>query len=62
MSINEFLKPAKGEKNYGASGRRGGRGGRGPREGGYGGSSRTSYHVEAPKIEDPGQFPILGAK
>lgn len=66
VSINAFLKPPEGERYYGAGGRRGGRGGgrggRGPREGGYGGGGRTSYNVEAPKIEDPGQFPVLGAK
>lgn len=62
LSINEFLKPPEGERYYGRSGRRGGgRGGRGPREG-YGGEGSTSYHVEAPKIEDPGQFPVLGTK
>ncbi|CAA7024903.1 unnamed protein product [Microthlaspi erraticum] len=34
LSINEFLKPANGERYRGGGGYRGGRGGRGPREGG----------------------------
>lgn len=59
MSINEFLKPADGERYYNA-GRGRGRG-RGPRGGGYGGGSETS-NVRAPAIEDPGQFPTLGGK
>ncbi|KAK8520800.1 hypothetical protein V6N13_076938 [Hibiscus sabdariffa] len=57
VSINEFLKPAEGERYYG-SGRGRGRG-RGPR-GGYGGN--TASNVPAPLIEDPGHFPSLGAK
>lgn len=62
MSINEFLKPAEGENYYRAGGRGRGRGGRG-REGGYGGGGRFSYSndVRAPSIEDPSQFPTLGA-
>ncbi|KAK1372314.1 Hyaluronan/mRNA-binding protein [Heracleum sosnowskyi] len=54
LSINEFLKPAEGEKYYGP-GRGRGRG-RGPR-GGYSGNN-----VPAPIIEDQHQFPTLGAK
>ena len=60
MSINEFLKPAEGEKHYTPGGRGRGRG-RGSRGGGYVGSSMSS-NVAAPSIEDPGQFPTLGAK
>ncbi|KAH6813083.1 hypothetical protein C2S51_022101 [Perilla frutescens var. frutescens] len=56
VSINEFLKPAEGERFYN-SGRGRGRG-RGAR-GGYGGGSESS-NVRAPAIEDPGQFPTLG--
>ncbi|XP_042015111.1 RGG repeats nuclear RNA binding protein A-like [Salvia splendens] len=59
VSINEFLKPADGEKYYNP-GRGRGRGRGGPR-GGYGGGSETST-VRAPAIEDPGQFPTLGGK
>ncbi|KAK2975428.1 hypothetical protein RJ640_007347 [Escallonia rubra] len=59
LSINEFLKPAEGEYGHGR-----GRGrGRGPRGGGaglYAGNPRSN--LEAPKIEDPGEFPTLGAK
>ncbi|XP_068634306.1 RGG repeats nuclear RNA binding protein A-like isoform X2 [Aristolochia californica] len=57
LSINEFLKPAEGESYYGGRGR--GRGGRGFRAGYAGGNS---LNVPAPSIEDPGQFPTLGAK
>ncbi|KAL1546515.1 RGG repeats nuclear RNA binding protein A-like [Salvia divinorum] len=60
VSINEFLKPADGEKFYN-SGRGRGRGRGGPRGGGYGGGSETSTG-RAPAIEDPGQFPTLGGK
>ncbi|KAJ8900246.1 hypothetical protein K2173_024886 [Erythroxylum novogranatense] len=57
FSINEFLKPAEGERYYSPGGRRGrGSGGRG-----FGGRDAAS-DVSAPSIEDPGQFPILGAK
>lgn len=56
VSINEFLKPAEGESYY----RSGGRGrGRGRGRGGYG---NNMSNVEAPKIEDVGQFPSLGGK
>ncbi|XP_039052831.1 RGG repeats nuclear RNA binding protein A-like [Hibiscus syriacus] len=57
VSINEFLKPAEGERYYGP-GRGRGRG-RGPR-GGYGGNATSN--VSAPSIEDPGHFPSLGGK
>ncbi|XP_011081284.1 RGG repeats nuclear RNA binding protein A [Sesamum indicum] len=56
VSINEFLKPAEGEKYYGAV-RRGRGHGRG--RGGYGGNN---YDLQAPAIEDVGQFPSLVAK
>ncbi|XP_030524895.1 RGG repeats nuclear RNA binding protein A-like [Rhodamnia argentea] len=58
VSINEFLKPAEGEKYYNPGGRGRGRG-RGSR-GGYGGG--YARDVSAPSIEDPGQFPSLGGK
>ncbi|KAG6393350.1 hypothetical protein SASPL_147589 [Salvia splendens] len=60
VSINEFLKPAEGERYYSPGGRGRGRG-RGPRGGGYVGSSDRSG-FQAPAIEDPGQFPTLGGK
>ncbi|KAH6789614.1 hypothetical protein C2S51_004620 [Perilla frutescens var. frutescens] len=60
LSINEFLKPAEGEKYYSPGGRGRGRG-RGPRGGGYAGGSDRS-NARAPAIEDPGQFPTLGGK
>ncbi|KAI3741715.1 hypothetical protein L1987_59389 [Smallanthus sonchifolius] len=65
LSINEFLKPAAGERNYTSGGRGRGRGG--PRGGGGGGrynqgGSSSSYAPEAPKIEDPSHFPTLGGK
>lgn len=62
MSINEFLKPAEGERYYGPGrgrgrGRvRGDRGGYGFR-GGYGGREPA-----APAIQDQAQFPALGVK
>ncbi|XP_044503653.1 RGG repeats nuclear RNA binding protein A-like [Mangifera indica] len=59
VSINEFLKPTERERYYTPGGRGRGRG-RGSR-GGYGGSSAIS-NIAAPSIEDPGQFPTLGAK
>ncbi|XP_010918620.1 RGG repeats nuclear RNA binding protein A [Elaeis guineensis] len=61
VSINEFLKPAEGERYYSPVGRgRGrGRGDRGPFRGGFGGRG-TSTPATAPSIEDPGQFPTLG--
>ncbi|CAI9765141.1 unnamed protein product [Fraxinus pennsylvanica] len=56
VSINEFLKPTKGERYYSTSdhGRDRGRGSRG----GYSGGGEN----KAPFIEDPGQFPTLGSK
>ncbi|KAH6793852.1 hypothetical protein C2S52_004329 [Perilla frutescens var. hirtella] len=60
VSINEFLKPAEGERYYNPGGRGRGRG-RGPRGGGYAGGNDRS-NVQAPAIEDPGQFPTLGGK
>ncbi|KAK1408906.1 hypothetical protein QVD17_41053 [Tagetes erecta] len=63
LSINEFLKPAAGERNYtsGGRGRGRGRGGRGGGDGRYNQGS-SSYAPEAPKIEDPSHFPTLGGK
>ncbi|KAK4267916.1 hypothetical protein QN277_024635 [Acacia crassicarpa] len=58
VSINEFLKPAEGERYYSPGGRGRGRG-RGFRSG-YGGNA--NHNVQAPLIQDPGQFPTLGAK
>ncbi|KAL3537080.1 hypothetical protein ACH5RR_000446 [Cinchona calisaya] len=58
LSINEFLKPVEGERYYSPGGRGRGRG-RGPR--GYGGGNSYS-NVEAPSIEDQGQFPTLSPK
>lgn len=61
VSINEFLKPAEGETYY----RGGGRGrGRGRGRGGFAERPAGGYasNVPAPKIEDPSQFPTLGAK
>ncbi|KAL9234344.1 hypothetical protein vseg_009227 [Gypsophila vaccaria] len=63
VSINEFLKPAEGERYYSPGGRGRGRG-RGPRGGGgsgYGGDNRMSSSP-APIIEDQKQFPTLGAR
>lgn len=65
LSINEFLKPAEGERYYTPGGRGRGRGG--PRGGGGGGrfnqgGGSSSYAPEAPKIEDPSHFPTLGGK
>ncbi|XP_057496934.1 RGG repeats nuclear RNA binding protein A-like isoform X1 [Actinidia eriantha] len=61
LSINEFLKPAEGEKYYSPGSRGRGRG-RGGSRGGYSGGGSTMSNVAAPKIEDPGQFPTLGAR
>ncbi|KAL2536608.1 Hyaluronan/mRNA binding family [Forsythia ovata] len=60
VSINEFLKPAEGERFYTPGGRGRGRG-RGGSRGGYNGGGEMS-NVKAPAIEDQGQFPTLGAK
>ncbi|XP_068647683.1 RGG repeats nuclear RNA binding protein A-like isoform X2 [Aristolochia californica] len=64
VSINEFLKPAEGERYYAPRGRgRGrGRGDRGESRGGFGGGGGGSVMPAAPSIEDPGQFPTLGGK
>ncbi|KAK9055891.1 hypothetical protein SSX86_026978 [Deinandra increscens subsp. villosa] len=65
LSINEFLKPAAGERNYNPGGRGRGRGGArgGGGRGRYNqGGSSSSYAAEAPKIEDPSHFPTLGGK
>jgi plasminogen activator inhibitor 1 RNA-binding protein len=58
VSINEFLKPAEGERYYG--GRRGrGRGERGGFiRGGYGGGYGRPAAI--PSIQDQAQFPTLG--
>ncbi|KAI9381912.1 hypothetical protein POPTR_014G049300v4 [Populus trichocarpa] len=68
VSINEFLKPAEGERYYGSGSRGRGRGrgarGFGNRDGmssGFGNRDGMSS-VPAPSIEDPGQFPTLGGK
>lgn len=59
LSINEFLKPAEGERYYNPSGRGRGRGrGRGGFHGGYSGGYRGPA-AAAPVIEDPAQFPAL---
>lgn len=64
LNINEFLKPAEGERYQGSGGRGRGRG-RGSR-GAYAGASNVaapvSYNVPTPSIQDPGHFPALGAK
>ncbi|KAH9297278.1 hypothetical protein KI387_028960 [Taxus chinensis] len=62
ISINEFLKPAEGERYYGGGRGRGrGRGNRGGYTGGFGGGD-NSFKSDAPSIEDRGQFPTLGGK
>ncbi|CAM0954389.1 unnamed protein product [Alopecurus aequalis] len=64
VSINEFLKPAEGERYYGGGRGRGGRGRGGDRggfRGGFGGGG--GYHAPpAPAIQDQNQFPTLGGK
>ncbi|KAK1430378.1 hypothetical protein QVD17_13065 [Tagetes erecta] len=60
VSINEFLKPAEGERYYTPGGRGRGRGARGGGRVNQGGGS--SYSHEALKIEDPSHFPTLGGK
>ncbi|KAL6614970.1 hypothetical protein ACP70R_037240 [Stipagrostis hirtigluma subsp. patula] len=62
VSINEFLKPAEGERYYSSGGRGRGRGrGRGDR-GGFNGGYSSRAQAAAPVIEDPSQFPSLGGK
>ncbi|KAF3778704.1 hypothetical protein EJ110_NYTH42275 [Nymphaea thermarum] len=62
VSINEFLKPAGGERYYTPRGRgRGrGRGDHGGFRGSFAGGEANTR--AAPAIEDPGQFPTLGGK
>ncbi|CAO1945808.1 unnamed protein product [Urochloa humidicola] len=61
VSINEFLKPAEGERYYSGRGRGRGRGERGGFRGGYsGGYNRVP--AAAPSIEDQAQFPSLDGK
>lgn len=62
VSINEFLKPAEGERYYGGRGRGRGRGDRGGFRGGYGGGYSRGPAAAAPSIEDQAQFPSLGGK
>lgn len=67
LSINEFLKPAEGER-YNPGGRGRGRGfrGRGELRGGYNGGGYNGgggrRQAPAPAIEDQAQFPTLGGK
>ncbi|KAK4740802.1 hypothetical protein SAY87_024390 [Trapa incisa] len=63
VSINEFLKPAEGDRNYTPGGRGRGRG-RGPRPGGYNGShgGRSYNNPMTPSIGDLEQFPSLSVK
>lgn len=58
VSINEFLKPAEGERYHAPGGRGRGRG----RGRGYTGANTTSNVEAAPPIEDRGHFPTLGGK
>lgn len=57
LSINEFLKPADGERRYNSGGR-----GRGRGSGRFNQGGSSNYAPEAPKIEDQSQFPTLGGK
>ncbi|CAH1453836.1 unnamed protein product [Lactuca virosa] len=61
VSIEEFLKPAEGERVNGRGGRGRGGGGRGGFRGGYVGGARMN-NVVAPSIEDVAQFPSLSVK
>ncbi|XP_050236926.1 RGG repeats nuclear RNA binding protein A-like [Mercurialis annua] len=61
VSINEFLKPAEGERYYGQGGRGRGRGRGSGSRGGFSNRDALS-NVAAPSIEDPGHFPTLGGK
>lgn len=60
VSIEEFLKPAGGER-YNSGGRGRGRD-RGSRGGYTGGNRMNNFNVVAPSIEDVGQFPSLSVK
>jgi plasminogen activator inhibitor 1 RNA-binding protein len=61
VSINEFLKPAEGERYCGPGWGRGrGRGDRGGFRNGYG--DRKPAGAPAPAIQDQAQFPALGVK
>uniref|UniRef100_N1QUP2 Hyaluronan/mRNA-binding protein domain-containing protein n=1 Tax=Aegilops tauschii TaxID=37682 RepID=N1QUP2_AEGTA len=63
LSINEFLKPAEGERYSGGRGRGRGFRGRGEARGGYnGGGGGGRRPAAAPAIEDQSQFPTLGGK
>ncbi|VAH23770.1 unnamed protein product [Triticum turgidum subsp. durum] len=63
LSINEFLKPAEGERYNGGRGRGRGFRGRGEARGGYnGGGGGGRRPAAAPAIEDQSQFPTLGGK
>ncbi|KAF8670869.1 hypothetical protein HU200_050134 [Digitaria exilis] len=63
VSINEFLKPAEGERYYSPGGRGRGRGrGRGDRGGFHSGYSPREAAAPAPAIQDQAQFPSLGGK
>ncbi|GER27378.1 hyaluronan / mRNA binding family [Striga asiatica] len=57
VSINEFLKPAEGERYINASGH-----GRGRGRGFKGGYVGETSNARGLSIEDPGQFPSLGGK
>lgn len=62
LSINEFLKPAEGERYYSPGGRGRGRGrGRGDR-GGFRDGYSSRGPVAAPRIEDQAQFPGLAGR
>jgi plasminogen activator inhibitor 1 RNA-binding protein len=58
LNINEFLKPAEGERYYGGRGRGRGRGESGGFRGGYNGGYRAP--PPAPAIQDKSEFPTLG--
>lgn len=64
LSINEFLKPAEGERYYNPGRGRGRGRGRGDRGGFYGGYNGNGgrRQAAAPVIEDQAQFPSLGGK
>lgn len=62
LNINEFLKPAEGERYNGGRGRGRGFRGRGEPRGGYNGGGGGRRPAAAPAIEDQSQFPTLGGK